>query len=391
MTDVEELLRQTLTDPRHKVDPGVGLYETVQSRARGRRHRRTTVMLAAAAVIAVAAVGTTLGVRSSAQHRASPVNVPSGAPVQGTIGHSIDIGTNSFTVTDAVTTTDALYVLASDPNKLVLLSPDGTQVKETADGPEGTPTGLSLSAGRVWVWSQDSDKGRSDVRAYAARTLAFLGEFTVDGAIFNAIAIDDALYFNSDHGLQVAHTDVQKNGVITTIEGSVVTGSTYGLAADPARHRVLVGVTPTASAPPNGFAGARIVAIDTRTGKVVAQSAQTSLGKESIAVVDNQVWVAGYGDVDKPHLLHLDAKTLRVVGTSPIGAKAGPGSIVWPGQNIVWARGGGNEQLGCLDPKTGAVLETWNAVQGPVTSVGGSAFGVEQGLQQLNLSGGCTG
>ena len=389
MTDVEELLRETLSDPRRKVEPGPGMYETVRARTRDLRRRRSTIGVASLAVVAIAIVGSVLGVQHTDHHTATATlgkTSPPASPAHGTLGTAIDIG-NSLTVVDAVTTTDGLYVLAADPNKVVLLSPEGAEVKATAAGPTGAPSGVVVGGGRVWAWSQNSH----DVRVYDSKTLSFIAEFTVQEAIFNVVAIDNELYFTTDQGLKVAHADVQSNGVTTNVGSITLTGSTYGLAADPTRHRLLVGVMASGSPPTSGFVGMQVVAIDTRTGKVVAHSSPTALGKESIAVVGDQVWVGGYGDVDKPRLLHLDAKTLKILGTSPIGAQVGPGSIVWPGTNVVWARGGGDEQLGCLDPKTGAVLETWSAVQGPVTSVGGTAFGVENGLQPLTLAGGCTG
>jgi hypothetical protein len=395
MTDVEELLRETLTDARHKLEPGPGLYETVRSRADQRRHRQLAIAAASVAVVVVAGVGSVVGLHGSKQHRATPANVPgpSSAPVQGSLGSAIDLGANSGQVIAAVATANALYVLTANPNEVVALDPTGKHVLATAAGPPGTPSGIVVDEDtRVWAWSQDT----GDVRQYDAATLSPVGtEFTNAvhvPNVFNAAVIDGALWLTSEQGLfqwpTLAKGLAPQPTKIASLDGFV-----YGLAPDPSRHRVLVGVTPAESASPstNGFAGARVVAIDTRTGKVVAQSAPTALGKESIAVVGDQVWVGGYGDVDKPRLLHLDAKTLKVVGTSPIGAKVGPGSMVWPGQSVVWARGGGDEQLGCLDPETGAVLQTWNAVQGPVTSVRGSAFGVESGLQQLNLAGRCAG
>jgi len=230
------------------------------------------------------------------------------------------------------------------------------------------------------------------VRVFDSKTLSFIAEFSVNEGIFNAVAVGNELYFTTDQGLKVAHTDVEKTGVMTTVETVTgIDGSTYGLAADPARHRVLVGVTPPGTAPANGFAGARVVAVDTRTGKVAQQGEQTSVGKESIAVIDGQVWIGGYGDVDKPRLMHLDARTLHVIGSSPASADLGPGTILWPGSQVLWVRSGGSQQLACIDPSSGAILEQWANVQGPVTSVSGHAFGVQYGLQPLTLGGGCAG
>ncbi len=52
----------------------------------------------------------------------------------------------------------------------------------------------------------------------------------------------------------------------------------------------------------------------------------------------------------------------------------GPGAVVWPGYSVVWVRDGGDEGLSCVDATTGQVLQRWDAVQGPVATIGGGGL-----------------
>lgn len=390
MRDVEELLRDTLADPRRRVDPTGGTYETVSRRARALRHKRWAFASAATAVVAVVASATTIAA-NGASHRARPGNqtsigpTTSASPQRGSVAGAVDVGQGW--PSNAVMAADGLFVVTNNPSQLVELNTAGTEIKATVDLPSSNMAGVAVGDGRVWAWSQDP----AALYAYDLNTLQPLGWYTTAGQLFNVVALDGDVYITTDHGLLKANADQPKSGALSAARVAGVDGGTYGLAADPDRHRVLVGAMPLSPTPTNTFAGVRVVAVDTRTGKVVAESAQTSVGKESIAVVGDQVWVGGYGDVDKPRLEHLDAATLKVVGTSPAGDDVGPGAILWPGVDVLWVRNGGDEGLSCVDPKTGAILEQWLAVQGPVVSSAGHAFGIQAGLQPLRLSGGCTG
>lgn len=389
MRDVEELLRETLTDPRRRIETGPGMYETVRELARARRRRRSTIAAACAGVVALALAGSLFGVEHSGPHHAEPIATPTpspsaGGPVHGGLGGTVSVG--SGWAVAAVATPGALYALTSNPNQVVRLDANGTALLGTAPGPSGTPSGITVGGGRVFAWSQDS----GEVRAYDEATLAQLGSVNTGLQLFNGVAVDGNLWLTSNEGLHEwtpAHDG--RPAILTRV--TVVGGFVYGLAADVATHRILVGVTSPDSTPSNGFTGARVVAIDARTGKVTAESPQTNVGKESIAVVGDQVWVGGYGGTDKPRIEHLDANTLQVIGTSPVGDQVGPGAILWPGTSVLWVRNGGDEQLSCVDPKTGEILEIWVAVEGPITSVEGRAFGIHSGLQRLALFHTCPG
>jgi glutamine cyclotransferase len=228
---------------------------------------------------------------------------------------------------DAVSTAGGLYVLTNNPSQIVKLDTAGSRVLATAPAPSQYG-GVTVGDGRVWVWTQTP----GELHVFDADTLAPLGVYTTGTDLFEVAEVDGYVYLTSGHGLLRA-----------------------SVAALP------------------------------------GQSPQTSVGKESIAVVGDQVWVGGYGDTDKSRLLHLNAATLKVVGTSPVGDSVGPGAILWPGEKVLWVRNGGDTTLSCVDPKTGAVLEQWLAVQGPVVSTTGHAFGIQAGLQPLVLTGACAG
>jgi len=402
MNDVEELLRDTLADPRRRLAPSGGMYESVRHRAHDIRRNRWALASGATAVLAVLAVASTVAV-NRADHRAQTAHQPSPSaiaptqprnPSRGAVGGAVDLGQGS--PSDAVATSEGIYVVANNPAELVKLDAAGTRIEASTSLGANSNSAVIVTGGHVWVWSQSP----GEVFAFSADTLKPLASYTTGASIFQVVEVDGYLYLTTDHGLlrasAVIPTDHQptpgsSGDLLAATKVAGIEGLTHGLAADPARHRVLVGVTDPGSAPSDSFAGARVVALDARTGDVVATGVRTSVGKESIAVVGDQVWVGGYGDTDKPRIGHLDATTLQKIGTSPVGAQVGPGAILWPGENVLWVRNGGDTTLSCVDPRTGAILQQWLAVQGPVASVRGHAYGIQAGLQPLILNGACTG
>ena len=136
----------------------------------------------------------------------------------------------------------------------------------------------------------------------------------------------------------------------------------------------------------------QVVAVDDKT-HALTRGGGLPFGKESIAVVGDDDLGRGYGDDPTARLVQLDTKTLqRKAGSSPVNADLGPGAILWAGQHVLWVRSGGSEQLDCVDPTTGDSLQTWNAVQGPVTSVAGAAYAADNGLlKKLTLNAACKG
>jgi hypothetical protein len=384
MRDVEELLRDTVTDTRRRLDPPPAFYDGVRRRATARRHRQLAAGAAALAVVALATTGSVLAVSGSEHQHVTPAGpAPTSVdPLRGSEGAPVQIGDTWYAAADTVATSSALYVLGTDPSQIVKLDAAGGQVLATADGPTGTPSGLAIDGNRLWAWSGDL----RDIRAYDADSLKVVGTFSAQTPMFNAVAVGGGLDYTSSDGLMRLTFD-GGNSLVNRLNAGLG-AATYGLAVDSARQRVLVGVTTSGTASPNDFA-TRVVALDSTTGAVIATSPPLGVGKESIAVVGGEVWVGGFTGGDERRIEHLDATTLQIVGSSPVNESVGPGAILWPGENVLWVRSGGDQGLYCVDPKSGDVLEKWPDVQGPVTSIAGRAYAVVGNVVRLNLNAAC--
>jgi hypothetical protein len=399
MMDVEQLLQETLADPRHRLEPVPGMYETVRERARVRRQRVVRLASAFTAVVVIAGVATAVGA-NSAHRRGDHVAAPSITPSPAT-GHatSVDLGRGS---TSAIAvTSSSVFVARTQPDELMQVSTANLSITKRVATPDAVDgTAADAAAGRVWTWSTTqatvADSGQStgtdstSIHAYASSSLATEGAATIPTYTFDAAALDGQLWLATSDGLYVVTTAA--SGSVAT---KVVSGQVFSIAVDAVRQRVLYGGVP--SAPAAGASSLGSVAvheIDPHTHSLIGVGTSLPIGKESIAIVGDQIWVGGYGSGSTPRLFHLDGSSLQPlpVATSGADGSFGPGAIVWPGQSVLWVRSGGSEGLACLDPQTGALLENWVAVQGPVASVAGHAYAASDGsLDQLSLAGGCAG
>jgi hypothetical protein len=404
VTDVERLLRDTLTDPRRSVEPDPGQYDrvTVLARAYRRRQARNWAggLLAAAAVLAVlVGIGGTVGGRPHPHPSGGPTITTTGGltgatgtrqPVTIGDGHGLDVvaGPPLGVGSAHGTAPGVLYVLENSPARVMRLDPASAQVLASADillDPGGLA--LDASAGRLWVWSRATES-RTTVSEYDAANLTPLGGFTVPSYTFTAAAWDGQLWLGTGSGLYRVG-DAAPGPVRVAAGGS---GQVFSVAADPDRNRVLAGI-----ANPATFAGVRVIAVD-RLGGLLRTGAPLPVGKESIAVAGGRIWVGGYASGTSPRLVRLDPDTLAVAGTSPVSRQVGPGAILWPGRAVLWVRDGGDEGLSCVDPFDGSVLQQWESVQGPVASVPGYAVAVGDSggdsgtdTSRLDLWGRCTG
>ena len=414
MMDVERLLQETLADPRHRLEPVPGMYELVRERVHQRRQRAIRVVGAAMSVIVIAGVATAVGANSGhrrhGQIAASPSITPSPQTGQAT---SVDLGKGS---TSAVAVTSSqIFVARQQPDELLQLSTTKLSVTKRIATPDAVDDiAVDAAAGEVWTWSTtqatvtDSDQSASigvadpsqssgtdstSIHAYATSTFAIDGAVTVPTYTFDAAAVDGQLWLATNDGLYVVTTAA--SGPVAT---KVTSGPVFSVAADAVRHRVLYGVlvSTTASASPDSLGSVAVHELDADTHSVIGVSAPLPIGKESIAIVGDQIWVAGYGSGSTSRVFHLDGASLETLQTneSSLGSplEVGPGAIVWPGASVLWVWPGSSGGLACIDPQSGAVLENWNAVQGPVVSVRGHAYAVSDGsLKQLSLAGSCTG
>ena len=405
MTDVEQLLRETLADPRRRLEPVPAMYDTVRDRAHQRRLRMVQVASAFTAVVVVAGVATAIGVNSG-HHRGNQVAAPSITPSitpspQTGQATSIDLGRGSTSA--MAVTSSGVFVARQQPNELLQVSTTNLSVIKRVATPDAVQDmAVDSAAGRVWTWSTTQafvDDSRKSTGTDSTSVHAYTTSGTaIDGIgqpepfyAFNGAALDGELWLATSDGLWVVSATDATSGA-----SKVASGTVFSVVADPVRHRILYGSEVSAPAGGNSFAGVVINEIDAKanTHSLIAMSAPLPIGKESIAVVGDQIWVGGYGSGSTPRLFHLDGSSLQPLATQLSGAddSLGPGAIVWPGASVVWVRSGGSEGLACIDPQSGALLEQWPAVQGPVASVRGYAFAASDGsLDQLSLSGDCTG
>jgi hypothetical protein len=401
MTDVEQLLRDTLADPRHRLEVGPGMYDAVRERAHQRRRRVVQVASAFTAVVVIAGVATAIGVNSG--HRGNQVAAPSITPSPQTgQATSVDLGKGS-TSAMAVTSSE-VFVARQQPNELLQVSTTSLSVTKRVSTPDAVDDmAVDAAAGRVWTWSTTQsfvdDSGQStgtdstSVNAYAMSNFAVAGGQPLPTYAFSGAVLDGDLWLATSDGLWDLWADTS-NG--TSGATKIISGMVFSVAADAVRHRILYGTSVSTPAAANSLGSIVIHEIDAKTHAAIGVSAPLPIGKESIAIVGDQIWVAGYGSGSTPRLFHLDGASLQVIQTNGFGASDplpfGPGAIVWPGASVVWVRSGGSEGLACVDPQSGALLEQWDAVQGPVASVRGEAFAASDGsLDQLSLSGDCTG
>jgi hypothetical protein len=392
MTDVEQLLRDTLTDPRRRPDGVPDLYEGARGRAR-RRRRRNLELASAAVVVAVVATAATViaqgpGHRGSKPAVAAASVTPPALASHDSTSVQINLGPDNFAALSIVTTSAWPYVLVDGTPTRVLkldVTPNNTtpnHILAAVDGPAGGWGGITLDANGVdlFVWT---DSGA--LKQYDADSLTVL--HSVANAlppgvqIFGAVSLSGQTWFTTNKGLFAVSFD---NGVDVYKQVPGISG-VFGIAADPVRHRIIVGTTSPAGV-------TEIDAVDVPTHRI-SYGAHVSLGKESIAVVGDQVWVGGYGDMDKPRLVKLDTDTLQpLTATLALNSQVGPGAVVWAGESVLWVRHGGDTRTDCVDAQTGDVIQTWSNIQGPVSSIAGAAYAVNDGsLQQLTLDPKCKG
>jgi DNA-binding beta-propeller fold protein YncE len=376
---IEQLVRDTLVDPRRRLDPPPGHYESVGERIGHARRRRNARRLATAVgVVAVLAAGGVFANRTGTGPGPSALSsgsaTPSTAepryadwrrlPAMGT-GEPVDVAASD----------GWFYVLEQTPGTVLRLDPGDFTVGASAPVPDVTGSLAVDAAGdRLWV-GYTVPTGETRVREFVASTLAPLGDLPVaDAQVFQMVAFNGELWLGTSEGLfRVGPGDQAARPV--PVAGGVV----FSLALDPTRHRLLV-------------AGeSEVTAIDPGT-LAVTHGVGLALVKETIAVVAGQVWVGGYTSGEERRIYHLDPTTLQVAGTSPINDQVGPGAIVSAGVSSLWVRDGADQTVSCLDPVSGSVRRQWQRGGDTVVSLPGAALTVSApNLYQLALGDGCAG
>ena len=377
MSELEDLVRRTLADPRRRLDADASLRAAVQQRTDRLRSRRSRWLAAGtvagcAVLLTVVALGRLPGTggdhpapvsgtraSTSAAQTSAQTSAPAVVAADGATGP--DVALPHLPPVDVHVAGDRAWILAGDQEQgpgwlMVLDRRTGNVLRQEADR-HGAPLGLNVdpAAGSVWVWSRSSD-GTSALVQYDAGTLAERRSVQVPGTVFDAVELDGQLWVaTGDHLLRLPRAGGTALRAEDLIEVPGGTGA-FALATDTARHRVIV------SADTYG-----VFAVDDSGTKVA--SASQSLFKTSLALTgDGRLWLAGYTSADTATAVQLDPVSLRTIGTTAAGLR--PGSIVWPGRQVVWVRAGGSEELSCIDSRTGAVLQIWRQLQGPVAGDG---------------------
>lgn len=382
---IEELIRDTLTDQRRRLEPPPGHYQLVGERI-GRVRRRRNRRWAGAAAAAVAL----LVVSGLVAARPRPVPAPYLQPGPATTSpryggwHTLPkIGDGE--AVQVVTDGEFFYLLEDSPGTLLRLdSVDFAVVASVAVPDRVESLAVDYGGSGIWVLHTRPD-GMTMAREYSGSFTPVRDVPVTDQQVSGAVAFDGQLWLGTGNGLyRVGPSDTAARPV------PGFTDSVYAMAFDPTRHRLIYTASRATGADPN--APLQVRSLDPAT-MAVTVGADLRLVKESIAVVADHVWVGGFASgLDRPHIYQLDPDRLTVISTSEVNARVGPGAVVSAGHYSLWVRDGADEGLSCVDPATGAIRQQWLVNVDKVASMPGPlALGVNQpNLVQLAL-GGCPG
>ncbi|MEP7055010.1 MAG: hypothetical protein ABI912_07150 [Actinomycetota bacterium] len=370
MNDIEDLLRTTLDDPARRISADPGHLDSYRGRARSLHRRRTVTssIAVAATIAAVVGVGIAVSRPDSKAPNTPPASTSSSLPISPGPLSAQTLGDIPDAV-DAVYADGWLWVL-SRFGSVHKLDP-ATGRYESSPRPLGSgPTGI-VAGESVWTWAWDG-QARTELHEFDPITLRERRSLPLLSYVFSAAMLRGELWLGTQGGLY----RIAKLGVPERIGDY----QPFAIAADARRGQLLLGVDPY------------VVRFDPATGKEVAR-VDIGLGKISLALTGNrQLWAAGYdipGPVDR-RVVHLDAETLAVVGTTPINTQIEAGASVYAGESVVWVENNGNH-VTCVDANTGAVASTGLDGNYRVGSVAGFGYRVNFGVQRLTLPASCPG
>ena len=377
--NIEELIRDTLTDPRRRLEPPPGHYQSVGERI-GRARRRRNLRWAGGVAVVVAL----LAVSGLAAARPRPVPAPYLQPTpSGQYGgwHTMpQIGPGE--AVQVVADGAFFYLLEDSPGTLLKLD-NNFGVVESVGVPDRAQS-LAVDYGGDGVWAlYTRPDGMTMAREYSGSFSPVRDVPVSDKQVFDAVALDGQLWLGTGDGLyRIGPSDT----VARPVPG--FGNSVSALVLDPPRHRLILTAQQTTFAYPSHLL---VEALDPAT-LAVTFGATLLLTKESIAVVAGHVWVAGFTGGTDQHVYQLDPDRLTVIGTSEVDKQVGPGAVVSGGYHSLWVRDGTDEGLSCVNPATGAIQQQWLVNLAEVASMPGPlAVGVNQpNLVRLTL-GGCPG
>lgn len=272
-------------------------------------------------------------------------------------------------------TRDGLAVL--EPGYLSIIDPASGSVRGSAVLGEIGDVGLGpwrlFADGRV-MWAVGgghvyrlNPNNPEDVKLYSGA-----------GAGGTATVLDGRLYLAALDGVYVLRTDATRAKRVVKLSGI------QAIAADPARHRLLV------LARDNDTVSVRAYT----PGKPHVPRAGVRLsinsGSGNLVVVQAAIWATGYNNDHGRVLLRLNPHTLAAIDTVPTSQKLGSDArLAGSGEADFWLRGAGG--LWCIS-HTGEPAQHWPFAAGAVTSRPNQAFAaIDDQIAQLRLNDACAG
>lgn len=235
---------------------------------------------------------------------------------------------------------------------------------------------VDVAANRVWVVLTNAAPTR--MIEFDASTMRRARDVTWAHLVQGAVAFRDHLYLSTDFGVAELPPGAARPHYVPGLAGSI-----GPVVVDAARNRV---ITMDLGFPTDiwGY----------RPGGS-PQEAELPLPMESgtLAVVGDDIWVAGRYANGRAALLRLNPRTLQPVARAPAGEYKSRAAIVGTGSNVLWLRSGdGSNLLACVDAATGRVEQRWQVqhVNAVTSTRAGALVATPSGVVGLVLSS-CSG
>jgi hypothetical protein len=227
------------------------------------------------------------------------------------------------------------------------------------------------------VWVALANAAPSRLVAYDTTTMHKVRDVTWPQLIQGAAAYRGHLYLSTDFGVADLAPGTGTPRFIPGLAGAI-----GPIAVDAARNRLLA----------IDF-GYPTVVWSYRPGSRPTQSPHLlPLIRGTIAVVDDAIWVAGFG-TRHAEFTRLDPRTLRPVASAPTADFGSGAIIIGSGSQVLWMRAGSNGNLlACVDAASGRVEQRWRVidVNAVASDRSGALVATPSGVLGLVLSG-CVG
>lgn len=215
--------------------------------------------------------------------------------------------------------------------------------------------------------------GGTSIRRIDPLSLATVNQLSVPFDVRDAVASFDTLWLATDDAV---YSVPISPGAAASAPRLIVQGAVQALAIDELDERVMVALASS------GGTTLRSFAFDS---DAPGPTAFVRLDRVSLAVVSDDVWVAGTGPNARGGLLHFDSATLhpRIAGPYQI---YGITTEIWPGDLAVWVAG--DAELVCLARSDGALLASSDVdVSGRLVTAQQFAFALDDdSIQVLDVS-----